>query len=1214
MAQITVMKDQLGASGKKVLKVDSPVSPHEVLSEAFRDSAYEFDASCISVYLNGKKLNLPSFDENGICVDRGDESEMTSLMSNEDHLIVMYESKTPVEWILFAITLIIAVITYMMIPKLPQQELGSNNNAFFGQTNSARPYSAIPDIYGRFRAWPDLATAEPLTEYIAGKKRITQLHCLGYGSYNILDRRFGSTPMEQIPSKVSVYEPDSNGITIVPAYISSSSIEGVNSQEVRRLDDLGAPIVEDGEGGVIISLDYEYNYTDDTIKFRAFGGAESFFLAFDGTNPGSFIMTGTVGANSVNGTYSVEEGVTYSLPLVGPIYIDITVASASTSNAYWAGLLTDETGTINVVTLQRLDSESVGPFDTGSSGTVVQVDLRFLQGVNTYKRPYLEFFAVIKRIDQPGGTEVDSTDYGGSMKVYGPRRDNFKQQSLTFYFNVPLGFYRITVYRETVESSDNREPSVATLEKVAIIRTTENKVFENVTLIELTIDELNSPLSPRENLFNCLVERKTISYDADLGVIDYTLRPSLYFADHVLHMHNDVFKRPSEQLDVDGLYAIQDKWLPRAPDLMENSVSFDDLDMPLGERIGAVVNSARCQAYMEFGVFRFFRDEKIDVPRGLICARNISSQRNYSRTFKTFFPSSKNGITLEYIDPVHNKKAYINRTYDEFGNVIDAVTANMIKVEFLTCHNRSQAINRANFEAAKLMAEGFTVSDTVMREGNSYDIGDVIKYQDLVVNDIDAGEVLEVFRDAEAATATIVLSESIRESEHDQFISYTNAYGDLKGPYPYTDLGYVDGKYTIVMNIEDSIEMFSAYIHVRQLGSRYVISNITNAEVELFRIIKKVPKENGDEVQLDMVQYTDKQYSFESYLNETIFFDAVTLEEGFNRDVISACVSATTEYLMFGTERAIADPDLNNGAIFISTDGGLTFLKNEDYGSIGTPITGIEPLHITSYNGTNIIVGLTNCYLSKTTDAFQGPGPITIVRYANTGADIDDTDPLNPIQFSAVVSNDNDGQVVLVCTDGGHASISTDFATSFTQTNIPGIFGVQGITCAAISNLGNVMLVCGDTNNVSISDDTGATWTNIYTNIFGMGTGDMIVSCDMNSTGNILIVGTESGLVYVSRDGGLTFTVTGAAAASGAAIGTPVSAVRCSSINTKMLVTYTDGSIAFSVDAGLTWGSQNQYANSGAAITQKAPMDLSASGDIVAVGFDIGFASKGIWS
>ena len=106
--------------------------------------------------------------------------------------------------------LTLAVASFALIPKLPDTPTATDspNNRLTGQTNVARAYQGIPDVYGRRLVFPDLIQPS-YEEYIDGEKVVTELMCISRGEGRVTEVKSGDTPLSDIVgASYQVWAPD----------------------------------------------------------------------------------------------------------------------------------------------------------------------------------------------------------------------------------------------------------------------------------------------------------------------------------------------------------------------------------------------------------------------------------------------------------------------------------------------------------------------------------------------------------------------------------------------------------------------------------------------------------------------------------------------------------------------------------------------------------------------------------------------------------------------------------------------------------------------------------------------------------------------------------------------------------------------------------------------------------------------------------------------
>ncbi len=115
-------------------------------------------------------------------------------------------------------------------------------------------------------------------------------------------------------------------------------------------------------------------------------------------------------------------------------------------------------------------------------------------------------------------------------------------------------------------------------------------------------------------------------------------------------------KQDVASIDVAALYAIADS-LPDAQ-LGYFDYTFSDEKQPLGERIATIANVARVDGNNIGDVLTFWRDEKVTNPDAVFARSNMFWDE-YKVAWQMSLPGGYDGVAMDYVDPLTNKKAYI---------------------------------------------------------------------------------------------------------------------------------------------------------------------------------------------------------------------------------------------------------------------------------------------------------------------------------------------------------------------------------------------------------------------------------------------------------------------------------------------------------------------------------------------------------------------------
>lgn len=133
---------------------------------------------------------------------------------------------------LAGMALVNAIVPVKPLSSQQQAELATPSPTYSvqAQGNVARLNSAIPEHFGRLRAYPDFA-AQPYTEYQDNEQYAYQLLCLGRGEYSVADIKIEDTPISNFNDVEVTIVPPYTPVTQFPTRV-TNSLE-VSGQEVR---------------------------------------------------------------------------------------------------------------------------------------------------------------------------------------------------------------------------------------------------------------------------------------------------------------------------------------------------------------------------------------------------------------------------------------------------------------------------------------------------------------------------------------------------------------------------------------------------------------------------------------------------------------------------------------------------------------------------------------------------------------------------------------------------------------------------------------------------------------------------------------------------------------------------------------------------------------------------------------------------------------------
>jgi hypothetical protein len=1101
MFTLVRLKDPEGVLGKEM-------SSHEhgkQLAEFLHDDVEGFNHVDYVVLKNGVLISFPEFDEDGNMTKRGSEDELTSEIKDGDIIHVVRTQGDPATLIYIAISVAVSLaVTLLMVPDTPQVSTDGNNNVINGQTNAARLYQAIPDIYGTINAFPDLITSEATKSYNNNTNGadITQHMCIGMGYYDFQtsDVKLGNTRIESISgSNVEVYKP-LNGVTTIPNFESHYSAPEIEGQPLLYETETYIPEkigfianVQNVSGDILINntnnLTSYLNGTEVTIT-GGHVGIENDGLSLDGLYTVISTTSNSIQLRPVNPIPEIEQ------VQGNPVFNSSLIAAGNNAETV------------------------VGPFDSGIEGDNLIFDLAYTRGIDVPDNSIVHIITV-QEIDGPSGNTIGlkrSLIFADSSNL---KDDDFGRQNRSYTFDPSIfglekkRFFRFTVVRVSEISDEADEPSTAQLERVAVVNTYDQIELENVTAIKVDIPQTASALSPRENKVNVEVTRKTVSRSASGNTPESGLTPSRKFADAILHEYVEVFGRSSSELDLDSLYEIQDSLDDGITQgLGDFSFTFDDLEMSLAERLSTICNCCRVKTYMDGGVWRFTREEATDLRAGIITKRDIAKDREYSRGWKSQLPNGYDGVKLEYLDPKTNKKAFLYRKFDSEGKVVDGRSKNPKEVTLSGCRNYNQAVNRAELECRRIVSEYWTVKDTLMQQGNLYDIGDIVEYADVYREDIYSGEIVGI------NGGTMYLSEDINL---DPLKTYEMVFNDVTGspeePVEVTQTG--DKQVQTSGNIDSA---FYREPGENQLGSRFIISELTESKPETFFVTAKEP--SGRNVNLTLSEYSEKLFEFDNlpifdFKTLPIYLGTSASSVGGDISIIAASNDMSENFRDYD-DYVFA---LNDG-YSCGYDESFVSLNEYQKGFL-TPFDGVNPTCIANYVQ-YIFVGFEKGYACMSSDG--GATFTELPRFLNSGHTGYTAPPSESGKVLSVAINGDtltSVRTIVYGFDNGYGSISTDSGVTFSALTFPVGFTGDLADCAMNNSASVICFAGGEFGSVLISTDGGTSFSVFDGSDIGLvnGTSNVCYSVDIARETGRIIAGFSDGQIAYTDDYGLNWTI-----------------------------------------------------------------------------------------
>ncbi|EPU3839181.1 host specificity factor TipJ family phage tail protein [Providencia stuartii] len=709
----------------------------------------------------------------------------------------------------------------------------SPNNRLTGQTNVARAYQARPEIHGQVRAFPDLIQ-QSMFEYNNNLKTVTEWLNIGIGEYKTESIRFAESdftamagasykiykPKEVIPMINEGFEfPDIDGQEL-PGPNESKDIP----QQTATANEVVSGEIKGGEAAIKIVKQDEFEYF------------------YELTKPRSISMT-------VNVSYDTPQG-----SVTKDVKIDAQLVDAKESDdgslinpvEYYEFFFTNLSGTdlaqlppntvVNTTKFILYDNQflTVGPFFSPVDGDQMWIHLQAQLGGGDNCNATVEIWKINTDNEEIAGTRQS---FNTGLSANNGARIYYKTDKVTL--NAGRGRYAVQLTRRN-NSSDQ---SIMKIENAHIVRVRENVVFENDTIVNVSVRATEAPTGARERKYNLLATRMVISYDRASKQVDYTLRPSRSFADAVLHTWLITAGESEKNIDIDGLYRIYDS----LPDerLGYFDYTFDDEDISLGQRIETICNAARVTAYFDNAVLTFSREQSSEFPMTTFNRSNITGN-DMKISYDMSMPSGYDGIELEYVEPVRNKKDYIRFRVDENG-ITEGLSRTPNKIVLQGCRNRYQAMDRALLEANRLIHQRTSISLTTLADGGNVYPSDMVLIADTYDSNQQAGYITE--RKGEVFTT----SEKIKFDE-EMWVYLTDSMGyttqKFKAePRPDTEFGFI-------ASVPEDIELNFYDGYRVQSPSRYVIATSVETENIKWVITDKRPL-GGERYTITATEYFD---------------------------------------------------------------------------------------------------------------------------------------------------------------------------------------------------------------------------------------------------------------------------------------------------------------------------------------------------------------------
>ena len=825
-----IKQDNLKLQKPKVIIIDSDTRIIDALKANFE-------------YLPPESTRILLNDE---LVLHTDTAKLKSKLSDDDILTVYHEVKGFFAGVSEGVlgvsrdVLGFAVESLIDIPELDTQTQGSPNNQYQSQTNVARLFAQKPVVCGSPVNYPYLAN-EALETYINNEKVSENTFIVGFGSVVGGTVRAGETSINSggFSATVNRYLPVT-GVATIPNYrvgqkvgaVSGQTIRGTNEGTVGTTYNLTQGATPSDYAGTTFTAYVDQTAISDQLKTDFDGGIGDISLTYVAT-----VLDGAGGEvpQQVQGTGQIS-----SMTLTGTEYTIVIVnfnGQYSIDDSYV------------VTSLNTIISSGIGPFSTPTQCEKLFFNIVFEKGLKNT----VDIEVKVYELDSQDGTRTGVEETFNVSYTEDSPNDAVRR---TFECTIANGrdWYEFECYRTNAESQDTQKPDVPTLENVFCVKELGNTDFQNLTMMQVTMRSGKSVGSGRgvDNKINIKgAQTEKPSYDVNTQTITANA-PSRKCADAVLFIWRDFLERDPTLLDLDELYAIQNRLDTINPELARFDYTFDDVEMSAIERINLILNVMRVQTYYDGRKYRFWRDEAVTNENlcTLVSKADFAAdeERTYTLKRSNYVNGQFDGVQVEYIDRSINKKAYIYKSFSGIGSIDDTPSSNPKKITLTGCQSEINANNRAELEVRKLLFGRWSLTDTFTDAQSALSRGDVIRYQEVYEGgDCFGGEIESV----NGNTAT-VLDDLNLDPQKTYNLYYTNLFGDTVGPQTVT-------AFTLhTFTVADLSQVYLAGVDGRQMGSRYFITEVNDSVQRLWRVTD-IAADNYN-VQVSAIGYDARVY------------------------------------------------------------------------------------------------------------------------------------------------------------------------------------------------------------------------------------------------------------------------------------------------------------------------------------------------------------------
>lgn len=821
-------KDPNGLTGNERYDLNTSLSLFQNIKNHLPKS---LNHQTIDIYLNGEKIDPLTFD-------------LSRTATIFDKIVIVNRQQASAV-VAIVVAVIAAVVAYALTPKpkVPNnsgEQKDSTNNKLTAQTNIARLYQAKPDIYGCVRSYPDIVNPAG-SEYINNVKYIEHLFCVGVGYYEFDKFKYDQTLLDKIAGTTyTVYHPG-DIIPVVRYQFPSAEVDG---QELVP-PNLSNEVLFEKAYKNLVGL----TLNNDTVKITLNSDDNVNYL-FNLTKPTEihFIVRATIKTWSEK-TY--RGNVVYRATLMSTI-IENNQPVLIANNVHRLrfepknGPIRKFTVDKSYVKVQHTGGVYTDAFILPEEGTEIWTDLVFQRGLKGDVLCQFVWWVI-----DDFGNEVPGTR---ETTLWGEWLDTYEPQSVTFKIKPSRGKNKYALIIGRLNNGKSDLSDQVKVENVYIVDFDYNYRVKD-TLIYVRTRATSQATSLKELKFNVEATRKTISYNRYTKQIDYTLKPSRSFADAVLHQFVAVFGRDPNELDLDSLYAIDERLKIFNERLGYFDFSFDDIDVSLGQRIETICNAARVYVYRDGQKWRFARNEEKLRPVAMFNSLNlVKSDTGGTVQKKSSLPSTFDGVQVEYIDSSKDrpkgtdKKAYIDLRIVN-NQIVKGCAFRPNKLQLSGCRNYEQAMNRAQLEIRRLIYERTLIEDEVINDANLVDKGDLVLWSDTYDETIVSGEIIRIDNKRFYVDHELTLDPNKKYR-----VAITN-----KGGYPSNWINITShDKNSFVADYSDAYVANNIDI---QCGSIFIITETISEEPTEFILTKK--QFNNGVYHVNLTNYDSRIYEYD---------------------------------------------------------------------------------------------------------------------------------------------------------------------------------------------------------------------------------------------------------------------------------------------------------------------------------------------------------------